>query len=430
MPNYLQMASSNRGRGSQRGRGRGGRLYSPEINSLIDTDGFTIVTTKRGGYIESSSTMADIVAKDDMTDYIQKEICPHICYIEQEDYNLLEEPLMVRKEYFSPYQAPTLYGKPRGYFETILQLSDCMTITHTRENPKDNSNAIVYSKVIIKKLVKPGSWGFDLTTAKLIKIGDNSYNYTYWDYQSGFYQVFLYQNPENKHTWFIKLCPQIIKNGGGIPIWFYEWWTIYGPEMDILPSNIIDAYQRWVKWHPLIRGKNNLPKNHNMIVFFIEYGIPWILKWDFCIQKDIKENMYSLKRQFWVRWWNNFPKQDIADLFNQINQDADNHFSQYQVGKEEVSTFLSKSSLNPFDLLKDQIKSENPNISEYELMKKCMFFFKDQFSSNFCKDDSSMGSGSNKGDTDECILAGESQDPEDDLDDNIEDQEYHELASF
>ncbi|GFY84034.1 ubiquitin extension protein 1 [Actinidia rufa] len=29
------MASSNRGRGSQRGRGPGGRIYSPETNSYI-----------------------------------------------------------------------------------------------------------------------------------------------------------------------------------------------------------------------------------------------------------------------------------------------------------------------------------------------------------------------------------------------------------
>ena len=102
-----------------------------------------MVKKKRGGYIGSSShsvnqskeTMADIVAKDEMTDYIQKEISPHICYIEPEDYNLLKEPLMIRNEYFSPYQAPTLYGNPRGSFETILQLSDSMTITHTRENP-------------------------------------------------------------------------------------------------------------------------------------------------------------------------------------------------------------------------------------------------------------------------------------------------------
>ena len=170
-----------------------------------------------------------------------------------------------------------------------------------------------------------------------------------------------------------------------------------------------------------------------MVIFFLEYGIPWILKWDFCIQKDSSVNMFSLRRQFWVRWWNKFPKKDIVELYDQINKNANEYFFQYQVGKEEVSeisTFLSKSSLNPFDLLKEQIKSTNPNISEYELMKKCMFFFKDQFSSNFCKDDSSMGSGSAKEDADDSILAGKSQDPDDDLEENIEEQEYHELATF
>ncbi|GFY82836.1 UDP-glucosyltransferase 74F2 [Actinidia rufa] len=94
--------------------------------------------------------------------------------------------------------------------------------------------------------------------------------------------------------------------------------------------------------------------------------------------------------------------------------------------------------LNTFYKLEDKIKSDNPNISEYELMKKCMYFFKDQFSSSFCKDDSSMESGSAKEDADESILAGEAQDPDDDLEDNddledvenIEAKEYHELSTF
>ena len=96
--------------------------------------------------------------------------------------------------------------------------------------------------------------------------------------------------------------------------------------------------------------------------------------------------------------------------------------------KEEVSTFLSKSSLNPFELLKNQTKSENSNISEYDLMKKCMFFFKDQFSQFFSKKDSSMRSWGKETD-DEDILAGEFQDPNDE-DCNIDDAEYAELARF
>ncbi|GFZ09343.1 hypothetical protein Acr_20g0011510 [Actinidia rufa] len=123
------MASSNRGRGFQRGRGRGGKLYSPDSGKFIDAEGFTMVKSKRGGSIGTSSshsvnqskaTMADIVARDEMTDYIPKELSPHICYIEQEDYNLLEDPLMIRKEYFSPFQAPTLYGSNKEDTEECI----------------------------------------------------------------------------------------------------------------------------------------------------------------------------------------------------------------------------------------------------------------------------------------------------------------------
>ena len=88
---------------------------------------------------------------------------------------------------------------------------------------------------------------------------------------------------------------------GCIPVWFYEWWDIFGPVKNILPSSIIETMERWETWHPLIRGKENLSKNNNLILLFIDYGIPWILKWNFCIQKDTSIDNYALKREFWVR---------------------------------------------------------------------------------------------------------------------------------
>ena len=68
--------------------------------------------------------------------------------------------------------------------------------------------------------------------------------------------------------------------------------------------------------------KDNLPYNHNMILFFIEFGIPWIWKWDFIIKSDSSVDIPTLKRVFWVRWRNNFPKKGIADLYTQINKQA------------------------------------------------------------------------------------------------------------
>ena len=56
-----------------------------------------------------------------------------------------------------------------------------------------------------------------------------------------------------------------------------------------------------------------------------------------------------------------------------------------------------------------------------------MFFFKDQFAQSFSKEDSYMGSGGN--DSDKDILAGESQNSEDE-DFNEDDAEYAELSRF
>ena len=58
-----------------------------------------------------------------------------------------------------------------------------------------------------------------------------------------------------------------------------------------------------------------------------------------------------------------------------------------------------------------------------------MYFFKDQFVESFSKDNYSMDSASGSvKDTDEDILAGKSQNPEEDEDDNIAEEEYSELA--
>ena len=162
-----------------------------------------------------------------------------------------------------------------------------------------------------------------------------------------------------------------------------------------------------------------------MVLFFTEFGIPWIKKWDFITKID-SVDIPTLQRVFWIRWWNNFSKNDIADLHDQINKKANEYFSQYQINSKEVSFFLSKSSFNPFDLLKDQIKSEHHNISEVDLMRRCMKYFKDQFQHSFGKDDSSMGSVK---DSEDDLLADESQDPDEDINSDNMDEEQQ-LAEF
>ena len=135
-----------------------------------------------------------------------------------------------------------------------MTYTDRMNISHTRENLANPSSVIVYSEAIIKKIIKPGAWGFNLAFSKTMKINDLSHNYNYWVYHLGFYHTFLYQNKKNKHTWFFKLCGQIIPSGG-VPNWFYDWWLIYEPILDIFPTNILEAFSRWKIWYPLIKEK-------------------------------------------------------------------------------------------------------------------------------------------------------------------------------
>ena len=75
----------------------------------------------------------------------------------------------------------------------------------------------------------------------------------------------------------------------------------------------------------------------------------------------------------------------------------ESHFRKHHNTSIDISIFLGKSSLNLFDLVKDQIKSVNTNISKQELMIKFMEILKEQFFnslqpdvSSFSKDDQSM----------------------------------------
>ena len=75
-------------------------------------------------------------------------------------------------------------------------------------------------------------------------------------------------------------------------------------------------------------------------------------------------------------------------------------------------------------MLKDQIKSEYPNILEANLMKKCMQFFKDHSSFKY---DSSMGS-TKDSEEGKSICVGEGKD----LDEDITSEEFHDeqMAEF
>ena len=53
----------------------------------------------------------------------------------------------------------------------------------------------------------------------------------------------------------------------------------------------------------MVREKNDLSYNYNMVMLFIEFGIPWIWEWELSIKKDELINAPSLYHNYWVKWW-------------------------------------------------------------------------------------------------------------------------------
>ena len=126
-------------------------------------------------------------------------------------------PWEIRRKYLDTQSYATLDGKYRYICEAMLQETGSVEITHNLQNAKKKDSPIGYSKCIIKRII--GQWGFDLNKSCRLTTGQS---YNYWDYISTWKNTFYYQNPQHKHSWFIHVCPELLKFG--FPNWFFEWW--------------------------------------------------------------------------------------------------------------------------------------------------------------------------------------------------------------
>ena len=103
---------------------------------------------------------------------------------------------------------------------------------------------------MIKKIISSEDWGISTMSEKQFSVNKvQTFRYTFWDYIQSFYSTFYYENPKRKHTWFIKLCSQIIVQD--LPNWFIQWWISHGPSVRILPTKFLQLYNKWVKVSPI-----------------------------------------------------------------------------------------------------------------------------------------------------------------------------------
>jgi len=173
-------------------------------------------------YAQASIKPPTQTSSFDSSKYFTKPIRYPIAYTKYREPQSLLELNKFFKVTFLPdcYHIPDSPFKTRQFYELILVVSKSVEIEHIPD--KHTPNFIAYSKCRMLKVLTGKDWPTTYAT-KSFSVPFNPPGYHYIDYQNAWYETFLYR-PFN-HSWFMSFDtrPDIT-----FPLWFYEWWTVYG----------------------------------------------------------------------------------------------------------------------------------------------------------------------------------------------------------
>ncbi|GAV83429.1 hypothetical protein CFOL_v3_26876, partial [Cephalotus follicularis] len=108
------------------------------------------------------------------------------------------------------------------FYEFILVDTDSIKIS-----PKSNLSSpelITHTSVFIHKIITTSEWGQPPHHYKQFSSSFDIPVYNYFDYIQAWNHAFLFQNIEDRHSWFF--CFDKTFNPKQIILyWFMEWWT-------------------------------------------------------------------------------------------------------------------------------------------------------------------------------------------------------------
>jgi hypothetical protein len=212
---------------------------------------------------------------------------------------------------------PVQEGKLRYIYEAIL--SDTKSVEFTHKYVVGKTNEIQYSKAIIKEIISSENWGTHplRTRTMFLKPATNTranaISYNYWDYVQAWTNIFYYQNGEKRHSWFFKLCTNLMANN--VPNWFVEWWGKFGPGENVFPESIQKEIKPFCQYHPQLRGSQ--PEGKSFLFFMIEMSIPWIWRWDVELRQN-NIGLPILARTFHYKWWTR--GMDNEETLNEVRE--------------------------------------------------------------------------------------------------------------
>ncbi|GAV81708.1 hypothetical protein CFOL_v3_25162, partial [Cephalotus follicularis] len=116
--------------------------------------------------------------------------------------------------------------KTQIFYEFILVDTDSIKIS-PKSDP-NNPELITHTSVFIQKIITIAQWGQPPHHYKHFSSSFDILVYNYFDYIQAWHHAFLFQNIEERHSWFF--CIDKTFNAEQIiPYWFMDWWTFYGP---------------------------------------------------------------------------------------------------------------------------------------------------------------------------------------------------------
>ncbi|KAK2976061.1 hypothetical protein RJ640_024789 [Escallonia rubra] len=324
------------------------------------------------GSSSSQTNQEAMLGKFENSGYNAHAHCPDIIQIEDEEQDL--SPIEVANNYLTngwayPQKAS---GKSRDYYEEILRLTKSAVLTHNFEKPPRHSSRNIelpfqFSKVEILKFITKKQWGIDPTRIRELPPHFSPRHFNYFDYIDAWNHVLLYQNPSHKHSWFIFFSRNF---DGNFPNWIANWWLNYGPDFEEWPSTqVTEAYQLYA---PMVKG---LPK----LQFMADFSIPWILCWQYAIQKSTNSSLEyppTLVRQFGSKWWPKFDDshcniEAVTELFPTLKA-ASTKWKSYPKTKSHALHCEAEFSKRKNEIL-CRLSKEKPFLNKKELLQVVTF---------------------------------------------------------
>ena len=319
----------------------------------------------------SSSLNAD---QEDETNYTQNSCQELIFFLEQQDLKFQNDPWFLMSKYLDEQCFPTESYKHRPHYQSILTHTSSFEFEHFQQwgsarvqQLPGQKKDFHYSKATILQILFPEDWGLSTLKCREYPQGNGKISYTYWDYIQAFYKVFYFENKQKKHSWWIKVNPEIFQKG--VPSWFIDWWNYFGPSPTILPEPFNGLYAQWLNLSPIVSDfEDDRVSGTLSMYFFLQFSIPWIVRWIPEVSHT-HNHIPCMKRTFFTKFWRKMiQKQPDGKLHSHLTiSQIEEKLLEYKTKQQPISQPPSH-----FDQFVTKLRMKNPELSSQQIVAAYM----------------------------------------------------------